>query len=814
MAEIPRHLRLAVRSLLRRPTFCFLVVLTLGLGTGASAAILSVVNGVLLRPPPYRDPGRLALIWSRWSNFDKTWLSSAEYADYQRQDRLFEEVAAWAENGELAITGNGQPPESVVWTQMTANTLSVLGVRPALGRTFSSVEDKPNGPNVALAGYDLWRRRWGGDSGIVGRSIELDGEPFEIVGVLPRDFRFPLEFRNRNIAQIVLPLGLDPGASNRGGHFLHGVARLRPEVNAAMATTGLQELARGWTKQGLYPEEMRFTAFSVPVLDEISGNARPALAVLSAAVAFLLLLTLANVASLILIRADSRHREIAVRTALGGGMRDLLRLALTEGLLLALAGGFLGLALAGSGVRVLLANAGSTFPRASEIAVDGRVVAFTAVVALACGLFCGLIPLARASRLNVTEALRDGRGRRDGAARRRTRGALIVVESALAVLLLVGAGLTLRSFVNLNRIDAGFDDRHALSVRVSLPRSRYGSVERADGFFRTFGDRVRHLPGVEAAGFVRLLPLATTMGDSWLSIEGKPTPPRTPGRSADWQAVSPGYFEAMKIRLVRGRFFSEADSPDGEQVIAVNETLAREYFPGEDPIGRRIQLGSPEMPWRTVVAVVGDVLHNGLLASPKRGFYVPQAQWSRTYRAPLRSVTLVVRSAVDPDALLPPLRRIVQDLDVDLPLTAVTTLSQVRAAAEEEQRFTASVLSALAALALVLAAIGIYGIISYAVSLRTLEIGIRMALGANAGSVRGLVLRQGLAPALGGTLAGLAAAWALTVRLRSLLYGVAPLDPFTYTLIPLVLLAVAFASVLVPAVRASRVDPVEALRAE
>jgi putative ABC transport system permease protein len=806
-------LRLALRSLLRRPAFCAVVVLTLALGIGATGAIFTVVQAVLLTPLPYRASDRLAMIWSRWSNFDKTWISAAEYADYKRQSALFDDVAAWESGGETAITGDGVAAESVPSVQMTANFLDVVGVAPAAGRGFTALEDVPNGPDVALVGYELWMRRWAGDRALVGRTIDVAGRPTRVVGVLPREFRFPLEFQVRRPAQIVTPMGFDPSAPDRGGHCCYGVARLKAGVTASTVSRELAALAARWTTEGLYPKDMRFTAFAVSLPDEISGKVRVALAVLAAAVALLLLLTCANVANLVLTRADSRSREVAVRAALGAGIGDIIRLSLTESLILGVAGGALGLGFAWGGVRLLVLRAPTTIPRIGELAVDWRVVAFTLALSVGTGVLFGLVPLARVSRLDLADALRDGRGQSGGLGKRRARSALVVAEMALAVLLLIGAGLTIRSFVNLTRINAGFDAGNVFTTRLSLPAAKYATIESANGFYRTLGDAVRQLPGVRAAGFVRLLPLADEMGDSGMRIKGKPLAANEPGRQADWQAVSPGYFEAMKIRLVKGRLFDQRDVAAGQPVIAITEQLAKEYFPGEDPIGQGIQVGRDTV-WRTVIAVMGDVHHNGLVAPPKRGFYLPQEQWATAFGLPRRSMTLVVRTAGDPRAVLEPVRAIVHGMDADLPLTQVTTMSDVLAGATQEQRFTMGLMAAFAALALVLASVGIYGVISYSVSQRTREIGIRIALGADARGVRALVMRQGMMPAALGIALGLVSALGVTRFLGTILYGVAPVDAATFTVIPVVLLVVAAGSVLIPAVRAARVEPVEALREE
>ncbi len=765
------HIRIALRSLLRRPGFCIVVVLTLALGIGATSAIFTVVNAVLLKPLPYRSPDRLAMIWSRWNNFDKTWISAGEYNDYQRQTALFADVAAWSSNGESAITGDGATAESVPAAAVTANLLDVVGVSPAAGRNFTALEDVPNGPAVAMIGYELWMRRWHGDPALIGRTVDIDGQPTRIVGVLPRTFKLPLEFQSRQTTQLFQPLGLDRNTPDRGGHCCNGIARLKPGVTAATVTRELQALATRWTNEGLYPQSMRFTAFSVSLLDEVSGNVRVALTVLAAAVALLLMLTCANVANLVLTRADSRSREVAVRAALGAGIGDILRLSLTESIMLGMAGGALGLGFAWAGVRLLVLAAPTAIPRASELGMDWRVVTFTIALAVGTGVLFGLAPLARMARLDLSNALRDGRGQSGGLDRRRGRSILVVAEMAFAVLLLIGAGLTIRSFANLSHIDAGFDPNHVMTARISIPASKYAATETANGFFRNIANEVRRIPGVQAAGFIRLLPLEDDMGDTGFRIKDKPVPPNEPGRQADWQAASPGYFEAMKIKIVKGRVFDERDSYDGAPVMVINEALAKAYFPGEDPLGRQAQVGG-DSAWRTIVGVVGDVHHNGLIAAPKRGFYLSEDQWARAFRSPRRAMTLVVRTTGDPRDVLAPVERIVRAADADVPLTEVTTMSGVLASATQDQRFTMALMALFAALALVLACVGIYGVISYSVSQRTKELGIRIALGADVSSVRALVLRQGMMPAAAGVLVGLVAAAALSRFLATLLYGI------------------------------------------
>lgn len=806
-------LRHTLRSLRTRPGFSGLVILTLGLGIGAATAIFTVVNAVLLKPLPYRQPDRLAMVWSKWSNFDKTWVSPAEYFDYQRQTQLFSDLAFWADGAEVTLTGPEGHAESVLSAAASANLLGVLGVSPHLGQMYTAAEDVPNGPAVVMVGYDLWLRRWGGDPSLVGKTIQIDAQPSRVAGILPRDFRLPLEFQARGSAQLIYPVQLDRSAPSRGGHFGYTIGRLQTGVTPVLVTNEVRTLAAQWVQQGLYPVDMRFQPFAVSLDDEVTGPVRPALLVLIAAVALLLVLTCANVANLILTRAADRGREMAVRAALGAGLRDMLRLALGETLVLGLAGGAVGLGLAWAGVKVLAARAPTTVPRAAELGIDGRVALFSLVLAVGTGILFALVPFARVLRADLADSLRAGRGQSAGMDRRRARTALVVCEAAFAVLLLVGAGLTLRTFVNLIRIDPGFDARNVLTLQLTLPPAKYETVEKANAFYHTLGDEVRKLPGVQAAGFARLLPLATEMGDAGLRIQTKPLPPNVPGRQADWQAVSPGYFEAMRIPLVSGRTFDVHDDYSGEQVIILNREIVKEYFPGEDPLGQLIQVGQ-DSTWRRVVGVVGDVHHNGLLGNFKRGWYIPQDQWARAYGYPRRAAYLVVRTARNPEALVGPVVGLIHGLDADLPASDIQPLSAAVASATQEQRFTMGLMAAFALLALALAAVGIYGVISYGVTQRTREIGIRLALGSDARGVRDLVVRQGMRPAYLGAALGLASAAVLTRFLRTILYGVAPLDWVTFLVVPIALLGVAAAAVLIPAVRASRVAPVEALRME
>jgi putative ABC transport system permease protein len=808
-----QDLRFGARTLGRHPGFAVIAVLTLGLGIGANAAIFSVVNAVLLRPLPWAEPDRAVMIWSRWTAFDKTWVASGELMDYRRRATTLEQVAAWGD-GQVNITGDGDP-ERVAAGGVTANTFSTFGVRPLLGRTFTAQEDVPNGPNLVVLGHALWSRRYASDPAIVGRSILVDGQPFEVVGVMPQNFLLPTDFQNPEPTRLWLPLQLDPASTDHGSHGLYAAARLKPGATVDQAASELHGIAKAMTSEGLYPTQMQFDTVVLSLTEEVVGTVRRAIMLLFGAVGFLLLIACANVANLLLARAEARQREIAVRSALGAGGLRVVRQLLTESLLLSALSAALGLALAFGGVRFLAWWNPANIPRVSGVALEPMVLGFTAIVAFLTSIVFSLAPALRAMRLDLTDSLKDGnQSSSSGGARQRFRNALVIVEMALAVVLLTGAGLMLRSLWSLQRVDLGFDPSNVLTMRLSLPQAAYRTPEEVVGFYQRLLERVRSTPGVRTAGAVRALPLASTIGDFGLRVEGYVPPPGTNAKG-DWEIATDGYLEALGERLVRGRTITPSDTTDGLLVALINEEMARRYWPGREALGGRIRIGgSAERPWVTVVGIVADVRHNGITGVVKEKFYVPHTQWHRSIGNPIRSMNLVVKASGDPLSLVGPIKQVIRELDPSLPIADVRTMAEVVAATLSTPRFTGVLLGVFASLALALSAIGIYGVLSYVVSRRTREIGIRLAIGAGRWQVLRMVLRSGLALSLAGIAAGIAAAAFATRLMTTLLHGVTPGDPATFAAVGIALSCVAALASLIPAWRATRIDPVIALKTE
>jgi putative ABC transport system permease protein len=813
--SLRQDLRYGARSLRRQPGFTAVAVLTLALGIGANAAIFSVVNTVILSPLPWAEPDRAVMIWSKWTAFEKTWVASGEVVDYRRRAQTLSEVAAWSD-GQVNLTGDGEP-ERVAAGNVTANLFSTLGVNPLLGRPFTAAQDVPNGPNVVVLGHALWSRRFAADPRIVGRTIHINGAAYEVTAVMPPGFVLPTDFQNPEPTQLWLPQQMDPASMDHGSHGLYAAGRLKPGVTVRQAAEELRAIAVAMTNEGLYPRQMQFDTVVLSLTDEVVGAVRRAVWLLFGAVAFLLLIACANVANLLLARAEARQREIALRTALGASGGRVVRQLLTESLVLTAVAAIIGLALAFGGVRFVGWWNPAGVPRVSEVTVDGPVLLFTALVAVATSVAFSLVPAIRALRVDLTDSLKDGaQGASSGGSRQRFRHALVVVEMALAVVLLVGAGLMLRSLWSLQRVQLGFDSSNVLTMRLALPAATYKSPEQVVDFYSRLTDRVRATPGVRTAGAVRALPLGSTIGDFGLRIEGYTPAPGT-GAKGDWQIATAGYLEAIGERVLRGRSLSLDDKPDTMPVALINEEMARRYWSGRDALGGRFQIGgggAASRPFVTVVGIVANVRHNGITEGIKEKFYVPHTQWHKSVGNAIRSMTLVVKAQGDPRTLAGPLRQVIRELDPSLPVADVRTMDEVVSATLSAPRFTGMLLGAFAALALALSAIGIYGVLSYVVSRRTREIGIRVAVGAGRAQVLKLVLGSGVGLALAGIAAGLAAAALLSRVMSTLLHDVQPGDPATYAVVAGVLTAVAILASLIPAWRATRVDPVKALKAE
>ncbi|MGB2716862.1 MAG: ABC transporter permease [Vicinamibacterales bacterium] len=809
-----QDLRYGARTLVRHRSFAAIAIFTLALGIGANAAIFSVVNAVLLRPLPWGEPDRAVMIWSRWTAFDKTWVSEGEVLDYRRRASTLAEVAAWGES-QVNLTGDGEP-ERVNAAGVTANLFSTLGVAPILGRTFTAQEDLPNGPDLAVLSHALWTRRYARDANLVGRTIQINSRPYLVLGVMPPGFVLPTDFQNPEPSQLWTPLRLDPASMDHGNHGYYAAARLKPGASVRAASDELHGIARAMTREGLYPEQRQFDTVVLSLTDEVVGNVRRAIWLLFGAVAFLLLIACANVANLLLDRAEARQREIAVRAALGAGGGRVVRQLLTESLVLAAIAALVGLALAYTGVRFLAWWNPADIPRVANVTLDVRVLAFTAFIAFATSVLFSSAPAIRAMRVDLNDSLKDGsQSASSGAGRQRFRNSLVVLEMALAVVLLVGAGLMLRSLWALQRVQLGFDPSNVLTMRLSVPQGTYGTPEQVVQLYERLLDRIRQLPGVRVAGAVRSLPLGSTIGDFGLRIEGYVPPPGTNAKG-DWQIVTDGYLEAMGERLIRGRSIAPTDTATSQLVALINEELARRYWSGQDPIGRRFQLGGSQSqrPWIVVVGIVADVRHNGITQVVKEKFYVPHRQWHLSVGNAIRSMTLVIKTAQDPAALTGAVRQQVRAIDSNMPVAEVRTMPEVVDATLSTPRFTGVLLGTFAALALILSAIGIYGVLSYIVSRRTREIGIRVAIGAQRTEVIRLVLRNGLSLSLVGVVIGVAiAAWASQL-MRGLLHDVRPTDPLTFIAVGGLLSAVATVASFVPAWRAARVDPVVVLKGE
>ena len=820
MTGFRQDLRYAFRGLRQRPGFTLVAVLTLALGIGANTAIFSVVNGVLLRPLPYERPERLAMIWGHRQQEPLAELSVPEYWDLRERTHAFADVAAFAD-GNINLTGTGTP-ERIGAGYFTANATALLGVAPALGRGFTAEEDLPGGPPVVLLSDGLWRRRFGADPEVIGRVLILDDTPTTVIGVMPPEFQLPTHYAGAP-KELWAPMRFDPAIDRgvRGWHFFEVVGRLRDGVALDAASAETSTLMRGML--ATYPTEYTsdFDGSATAVSQAVVGDVRPALLVLLGAVALLLLIACANVAGLLLARSEVRQREIALRTALGAGRSRLVRQLLTESVLLALAGGLVGLLLAAWGVRGLVLAAPSSVPRLDSIDIDPRVLGYTAGVTLLTGILFGLAPALHAVRGDLTGALTDGgRAGTTGRGRQRIRQALVAGQVAVALVLVTGAGLLVQSFLRLRQVDPGFVPERLLTARVELSPVRYQANDVRRRFYENLLERLRSIPGVRSAAAARALPMTGRLeiGDWSFILEGQASSPPLPGdwHPADWQVVSPGYFETMGIPVLQGRDFGATDRLGAPGAVIVNRTLARQVWPDGDALGRRVLLGGGDADsvWRTVVGIVGDVRHRGLTASPRPEMFLPYAQFpAGTANAP-SSMHVVLRTAGEPSALATALGAAVAALDPDVPLSGVQTMESAMGSWAAERRLIMLLVSGFALVALALGSVGIYGVMAHLVAHREREIGVRMALGALPGQILGLVVSQSAWLVGVGILAGTAGALAVTRLLTGLLFQVRPTDPLTLIGTALVLVVAAAGATLVPALRAVRTDPAHALRSE
>jgi putative ABC transport system permease protein len=807
MRTLTQDLRYALRALRQNPAFTAIAVLTLALGIGGVTAIFSVVNAVLLSRPPFADPDRLLVLTETNPQAGTMSVAWPNFEDWRRQSRSFAGLAAYQQDGFNVTLGDG--PVRLAGARVSANLFPLLGIRPALGRTFTEEEDRPGAERAVLLTYGAWRGRFGGDPAILGRSLKLDGLPYTVVGVLPPDFRFlpPAE-------DLFVPAGLsadDPAWTRRGNHNGHlVVGRLRPGVSAAVAAAEMSAIARGL--EARYPVSNSGVRVHLEALEKTRvGDVRSPLAVLLAAVLLVLAIACANVANLLLAAGAARRRELAIRSAIGADRRRIVRQLLTESVVLSVGGGALGVALAIWGVGPLAALAPADISGLGHVRVDGAVLAFALGVSVLTGLVFGLAPALQTSDPDLQSALKlEGRSATPGRSRQRLRAGLLVAEVALALMLLAGAGLMVRTMLRLRAVDPGFDPSGVLALTVVLPETRYATPEGRKQFFDGALERMRALPGVRSAEAAFCPPLGGGCWGSVYLIEGRPTPAQADIPSAAFNIVTPGYFEAMGIPLREGRAFDEADRTYDPPVIVVNEAMARLYWPQESALGKRIKQGFPEddAPYREIVGVVADVPQEGLDVAAHPEVYEPYAQHR------ISAMTLMVSASGEPERLARTAAAQIGAIDPDQPVQDVQPLSRYVADSVARRRFYAELLGGFAGLALFLAAIGVAGVVSYGVAQRRGEIGIRLALGAERRDVLVLILGQGMRLVLTGEAVGLLGALGLTRVLANLLFGVGATDAATFAGVSALLAAVALVACWLPARRAVHADPLAALRSE
>jgi putative ABC transport system permease protein len=802
-----QDLRYGARTLLKTPGFTLVAVITLALGIGANTAIFSVVNSLLLESLPYQDAGRLVWIWgtNAKNGIAEETASPPDFLDWKTSSQSFEGMAAFSRTAGI-FTDRGEP-ERVLGAAVTDGFFSLLGARALKGRTFVAEEDKPGAEPVIILSEGFWQRRFGADPDICGKSVTFNGEPAVVVGVIEAGFLNPRP-DDRQPVEFWRPFRLNYSQINRRSDYLGVIARLKPRVTIAQAHAEMVTIASRLEQQ--YPATN--TGWSTKVIslhERFFGDVSRALIFLMCAVGFLLLIACANVANLLLVRATSRSREMAIRAALGATRGRAIRQLLTESVLLSLLGGAAGLVIAVWGVEMILSIIPNTVPRVDVISLDSRALIFTAVASLATGIAFGLVPAIQASRLRLSDSLKEGARSGLTPGGNRIRNILAVAEIALALVLLVGAGLMVRSFINLQNVDPGFNPDRVLTMQVQLPAARYKGDPQIAAFGEQLLERVNTLPGIESAGLMSDVPLAGGGDYLGFAIEGRAQNPDDPNPDAIAHAATPGYFKTMGIQLKSGRLFGETDHREAPPVIVINEAMARRFWNDEDPLGKRINLGAGQnAPWLTIIGVVGSVRHETLSQQPYPEMYAPIAQ------QPTRVLNVVVRSAADNATVVSSIREQVKQLDQDLPVFNTRTAHQLLADSMARPRFNALLVTLFAAVALILASIGIYGVISYGVSQREHEIGVRVALGAGRSDIIRMVIVQGLRLVAAGIAIGLITMIGLSRLMEGLLFEVSETDLLTFTAVPLLLAGVVLLACCAPALRATRVDPINALRYE
>lgn len=817
MANLLQDIRYGFRRLLKQPLITLFAIISLGLGIGANTSIFSVVNAVLLRPLPYHDSDRLVVVWETNSQQiaafmniqNRNLVSAGNYLDWTRQSTLFDGMAA-VRFLNFNLTG-GDRPERVPGAVVTQSFFPVLGVKPSLGRTFLPEDAQPDRGRVVVLSDGLWKRRHGADPNVIGQTLNLNNETFSVVGVMPPEFEYPEDAELWVLSRLAAPE--PPGAANanlltnRTNGYLFVPGRLKQGVTTQQAQAEMTNIAANLQRQ--YPDtNATIDARVISMQEEIVGDIKPALQILLMVVGVVLLIACANIANLLLARASSVSKEIALRIALGANRLRIIRQLLTESTLLAAAGCVLGLLIGYYGIKLLIALSPADIPRVKEINLDLYVLGFTVLISLFTGVISGLAPALRISKPNLNQTLQEGgRGPDPGGMGRLIRSAIVVVEVATTLVLLTGAGLLIKSFINLQRVDPGFNPQNILTMRLSLPSYKYSGEDPVRNFTTELLQRVKHLPGVDSASITTALPLSTVEAASSFTVEGQPLPPDGSLPVASYRVVSPEYFQVLSVPLLKGRVFTDQDSKDVQSVIVINQSMARNVFGNGDAIGRRLFVGGSENA-SEIIGIVGDVRHGSLDQEPNPEMYVSYLQ------TPRPGYTLAVRTNLEPTSMVGAVRNEIWSIDKDQPIASVKTMNEMRSESLASLRFNTIALSIFAGIGMVLAAVGIYGVMAYSVGQRTHEIGIRMALGAQPRSVLRMVLGQGMILVLIGVAIGLVVSYLVTRIMASLLYGVTATDPVTFASVALALALVALFANYIPARRATKVDPLVALHEE